>query len=112
MSETFGTMRKQWPRGPGGAVNANDQLVETLLREVPERLICEMLAQKFAEQGVELTERERKKLARIVHEPGNVKRFRFRRWKWWEKRSVTIEFTPEDIAKLERIAKIGRASCR
>jgi hypothetical protein len=87
-------------------VDTFDHLLDTLIREVPERLICEMLAKKFAEQGVLLSERERKKLARIVHESGDVERFRIRRrwWKWWDKRSVTIEFTHEDIDKVQRTA--------
>ncbi len=54
-------------------MNTLQESLEALIREIPERYICEVIVKKCSEQGVELSGRERRKLARIMQTPGDGK---------------------------------------
>jgi Family of unknown function (DUF5677) len=87
-------------RQAGGTVKALQELLDDLVDGIPERILCEVVVAKFVEQGVTLSAREREKLAKHLRTPGEAS-FVLRRWKFWDRRSVSITLTPKEINRAE-----------
>jgi hypothetical protein len=75
------------------------QALHEVLRNAPYEAFAEIVVTKLAGQGVTLTTRERRRL--VEHLKSNaVEVFQFRNWRWWEKRSIKIEVTAEEVKAL------------
>ena len=67
----------------------------------PWRNIADLIVQKFAAQGVRLSNRERRRIEESLRrEEGDVHSIDVRSWKWWDKRSINIDLTEDDAASL------------
>lgn len=73
---------------------------EEQLKELPRQWLNEMLSRKFAEEGVNIAERQREELAEMIlsnrrdHLEGDIEQ-------WLKSRSLNLEFTAEDSAWLD-----------
>lgn len=85
-------------------MKALQELLDDLVDGIPERILCEVVAAKFVEQGVTLSARERKRLAKHLRTPGES-RFVLRRWKFWDRRTVSVTLTPNEIDRAEAMLR-------
>ena len=81
----------------------NDALIEGLKAAGP-RWVCSLIERKIAEQGFSLSERQKRAIAMGV-ESENFGTITLRSWKWWERKQVRLEFTPEDLDKLDKFGE-------
>ena len=75
--------------------------IEGVLQGLPKQTLASLIEKKLAAQGVKLSTRQRELLAKQIMQ-GGKDTFRLRTWKWWDRRHVTLEFTPQDIEQIER----------
>lgn len=68
---------------------------EEVLQDAPYRAVAAIISERLAAQGVVLTARERERLT-IHLKADTIGSFRFRRWRWWENRNLTIDITEAD----------------
>ena len=69
--------------------------LDRALQGVPYQLLANSIQDIMLRQGITLSSREREQLiAQIKNGSDDV--FRLRRWRWWEKQHVKIEFTEAD----------------
>ena len=74
------------------------RLLEQQLYDTPYLAFAELIETKLESQGISLSPRERERLQSILRsETDDVGKFRLRRWKWWDKRDVSIEITKEEL---------------
>ncbi len=74
--------------------------IEKVLQGVPELALSELIAKKLAAQGIKLSSRAQDSLAQEILRGKDT--FRLNRWQWWDRRHVTLEFTPQDIQNIEQ----------
>jgi hypothetical protein len=73
--------------------------------ELPTRLLSDLVAEKLKAHGVTLSPRALKSLER--HLATKEGAFVVQRWKWWDRRTIDLKFTDEDLQKIERkVAKV------
>jgi len=77
------------------------EAIEGVLQGLPKRTLASLIEKKLAAQGVKLSTRQRELLAKQIMQGGNDT-FRLRTWKWWDRRQVTLEFTPQDVEHIEK----------
>lgn len=70
------------------------------LREAPTTAFAGLIEKKLAAQNVTLSTRDRRRLVTCL-ESGELEEFKIRRWRWWEKCSVTIDLSEEDLDRIE-----------
>jgi hypothetical protein len=75
--------------------------IEAVLQGLPEQALTVLIEKKLAAQGVELSTRQRELLAKQIMQ-GGKDTFRLQTWKWWDRRHVTLEFTPQDVEQIEK----------
>jgi hypothetical protein len=77
----------------------HDMFMNQLEKLVPE-LIAQTIGRKFAKLGISMSEADRRRLVAQILEskPGS---FKFHKWRFWDNRSIDIDFTPEEIAEME-----------
>ena len=68
---------------------------EEALQDASYQAVAAIISEKLTAQGVVLTAREREQLA-IHLKADTIGSFRFRRWRWWENRNLTIDITEAD----------------
>lgn len=76
-----------------------------VLGEVPRQILSEMISEKLCAAGVTLSNSQTRRLeSRILDDDsvGDTIEMSFRRWQWWKKTTVDLEFTQEDCDKIER----------
>ena len=75
--------------------------IEQTLHGLPAQAATALIGKKLAAQGVNLSQRELDHLTNQILK-GTSDTLRLQRWKWWEQRqNVRLEFTPEDISRIE-----------
>lgn len=75
--------------------------IEGVLQSLPEQALTALIEKKLAAQGVTLSKRQRELLTRHIMK-GGKDTFRLQNWKWWDRRHVKLEFTPEDAEQIEK----------
>ena len=75
--------------------------IEGALQDLPEQALTILIEKKFAAQGVKLSARQRELLTRQIMK-GGEDTFRVQTWKWWDRRHVMLEFTPQDVEQIEK----------
>ncbi len=73
--------------------------IEAVLKGLPEQALTVLIEKKLAAQGVKLSTRQRQLLTKQIIQ-GGKDTFRLQTWKWWDRRHVTLEFTPQDIEQV------------
>lgn len=72
-----------------------------VLQGAPYRLLADRLAQKLADAGVQLRPRELEKLVEHLQSASDSgEEFRFRSWRWWEGRQLSISLTDEETREI------------
>lgn len=73
--------------------------IERALQQLPEQMLSQLVAEKLAAQGIKLSKRQHQLLVKHIREGRDT--FRMGRWSWWDRRRIQLDFTPQDIQKLE-----------
>ena len=71
------------------------------LGKIPEQLFEQMLSQKLKAYGVKLSRSEYCQLQNYILS-GESKTLHLRRWRWWERENVVVEFTEEEAQEIEQ----------
>jgi hypothetical protein len=69
------------------------------LQDLPEQALTILIEKKLAAQGVQLSKRQRELLTKQIMK-GGKDTFRLQTWKWWDRRHVKLEFTPQDAEQI------------
>ena len=77
------------------------EAIEQALHGAPQQIVARLIMQKLAAQGIHLSERERARLARHLLSRGGDK-LRLRRWKWWNRQRIQIDFTPQEVEQAQQ----------
>jgi hypothetical protein len=80
-------------------INSILDAFDQALREVPYRAAAELISSKIAEEGIELRPRELEKLVEYLKSGGGDD-FRFRTWRWWENRELTVSLTDAETQEV------------
>jgi hypothetical protein len=73
-------------------------LLDELKHIVPE-LASDLISTKLLARGLRLTNSEKRRLtASIVQNQGT---FQFRKWRFWDRDSLQLHLTPEDVKEIE-----------
>lgn len=75
-------------------------MFEEAIQEHAGSIVADLLESKLGDEGVVLTRRQRAKLLRTLVE-GQSEELRFRSWRFWDRRNVSVEITGEDLRVLE-----------
>ena len=75
--------------------------IEAVVQGLPEQTLAVLIEKKLAAQGVKLSKRQREVLTKQIMK-GGKDTFRLQTWKWWNRRQVTLEFTPQDVEHIEK----------
>jgi hypothetical protein len=75
--------------------------IEGVLQGLPEQTLASLIEKKLAAQGGKLSRHQRELLTKQMMQGGNDT-FRLRTWKWWDRRHVTLIFTPQDVEQIEK----------
>jgi hypothetical protein len=75
--------------------------LEDALRKLPEQIFAQLLARKLKAHGVKLSRREQQQLQQHILS-GRPETLRLRRWRWWEREDIALEFTVEEMQEIER----------
>ena len=78
--------------------------LEEALQDIPDKFLAAVVEKKLAAQGIKLSSRERKLLANLLR-TGGVNDFTFRRWRFWDRKRITIEFSDEESDGLVKKVK-------
>lgn len=70
--------------------------LEQALQDLPNRFLLELVAKKLSLQGINLSARDRRRLAKQLAS-GKVGMFRIGYFNFWDRRKLELEFTPEEI---------------
>jgi Family of unknown function (DUF5677) len=73
--------------------------IEKALQGLPEQGLSALIEKKLAAQGVKLSTRERELLTKQVMQ-GSKDTFHLQVWKWWDRRQLTIQVTPQDVEQI------------
>lgn len=76
-------------------MSALQSLIDRALKDVPYQILANRLQDILARQAITLSAREREQLIAQIKK-GSDDVFRLRRWQWWEKQQVKVEFTEAD----------------
>ena len=75
-------------------------VVQRALSELPELILSDLITKKLASQGVNLSARERKRLASHVLRGDDT--FHFKRAKSRRHQEILLDFTPEEVKQVEQ----------
>jgi hypothetical protein len=78
-------------------------LFHSSLQGAPTQLLAHLIHQKLADQDVRLSERDRERLLEYIMS-GAQGTLNLGRWKWWQRKQVTLHFTEEDGVRFDRLA--------
>lgn len=70
--------------------------LERALQDLPNQFLLELVAKKLSLQGIKLSARDRKRLAKRLSK-GTFGTFRVGNLNFWDRRHLKLEFTPEEI---------------
>jgi Family of unknown function (DUF5677) len=70
--------------------------LERALQDLPNQFLLELVAKKLSLQGIKLSARNRKRLAKRLSK-GTSGTFRVGNLNFWDRRHLKLEFTPEEI---------------
>jgi hypothetical protein len=63
---------------------------------IPNQFVLELIARKLAAEGINLSDRDRKRLVKRLA-TGSVGTFRVGSLRFWDRRKIKLEFTAEDV---------------
>lgn len=77
------------------------EALERTLHELPNKFLAQLISNKLAKQGIQLSDRERKLLAEHIQKK-ETQTFRLKRWRFWDHQSIKLELTLEDVQQAEQ----------
>lgn len=81
--------------------------IDEFLKTIPEQAIGNLVDRKLSDLGVKLSRRGRKRLIHWIQD-GSRDTLAVSDWRWWQDRTVTLDFTADDLEELTRkIAEVG-----
>jgi hypothetical protein len=102
-----GLLTRVFGPAPGSVAPSTPFPLERLLNDQithhsdPSRNIADLIVQKLAAQGVRVSKRDRRRIEESLRrEHADVYSLELGSWKWWDKRSISIDLTEDDTASL------------
>jgi hypothetical protein len=75
-------------------------VLEKAIGQLPKQIFGQLLTKKLETYGIKLSPKERRQLENSILS-GESKVLRLRRWRWWERESIILDFGKEETREIE-----------
>jgi hypothetical protein len=69
--------------------------------QLPKQIFRQLLTEKLKSYGIEFSPQKQRQLETIILN-GESKTFHLKRWRWWERENIVLDFNEEDIQEIEQ----------
>jgi hypothetical protein len=76
-------------------------VLEKAIGQLPKQIFGQLLTKKLEAYGIKLSPRERRQLENSILS-GESKTLRLRRWRWWERENIILDFGEEETQEIEQ----------